>query len=375
MPDTPSLVGRDPAPESDALREFLAHAAMVRDFAQDDLEEQLSEAMTRTACILPVLHLLGYRDIVDIREEVPIRDTKEFLDYELRVDGRAIVIVEAKRLAHPLTLQDGGQCVKYASVRGVRWCLVTNGREWQVFDGRAPDALATKKVAAVSLGNDDGAAQAWSVLSLFSRDSLARAMPLTRLLVDRVVEDDLHRVDSAAVRALQKTVKQRFAEDVSSSAIVDSVRRLFGSAFTGRDQPSEAEPLGPSAISSVNDSPRDSLRHRRAIAEDGAMTAVELSGAGQRAAMSDLQALIDGQLLPPGAILECTASGVSHRGRVRDGKIELDGKLYSPSAAAREVLGGGQVNGWKKWRCDGVLLDDLRQKLWARRHSIGGSAT
>ena len=333
MPDAPPIVDQDPTP--DTLREFLEHAAMVRDYAEDEPEQHLSEASTRTFCILPVIHLLGYGDIVDLREEVPIRDTREFLDYELRVDGRPAVIVEAKPLGHAITLQDGGQCVQYASVCGVRWCLVTNGREWEVFDERAPGALATKKVAAVNLGSDDAAAQAWSVLSLFSRESLARAMPLTRLLVDRVVEDDLHRSDSPAVRALQQTVKQRFAEDVSGSAIVDSVKRLLG-----REPAVTSERVENTRVRYAETSPP-----------------------------SDIQELIAGQLLPPDAVLECTASGVNHTARLRDGRIELEGKLYAtPSGAARAIV-GTQVNGWKRWRFNGVLLADLKEKLRVIRHA------
>jgi hypothetical protein len=312
---------------SDPRQEFLAHAEMVRDYAQD--EPSLTEASTRTACIHPVLVLLGYRDIVDIREEVAIRDTKEFLDYELRVDGRATVIVEAKPLGHQLTTQDGGQCVQYASVRGVRWCLVTNGKQWEVFDAQAPGPLATKKVAAVSLESDDGTERAWSVLSLFSRESLARAMPLTRLLVDRVVEDDLRRPDSAAVAALRGAVQERFAEDVSASAIVDSVARLQGGGSFVPEAPGRTAPPMPTAPPPP----------------------------------SDIQDLIDAHLLPPDAELECTARGKPHRARLREGKIDIDGQLYSPSAAASVVLGGTPVNGWTMWRYKGERLTDLRAKL------------
>jgi hypothetical protein len=335
MSDAPSIVDKARTPEPDALREFLAHAAMVRDYAEDEPEQHLSEASTRTFCILPVLHLLGYGGIVDLREEVRIPDTGKFLDYELRIDGRPVVIVEAKPLGHALTSQDGGQCVEYASVWGVRWCLVTNGLDWEVFDGRAPGALATKKVAAVNVGSDDAAARAWSVLSLFSRQSFARSAPLTRLLVDRVVQDELHRSDSAAVLAIQQTVKQRFVEDVSGPAIVDSVTRLFRPEFAASDPPTEAKPFGRS----------------------------------ESRPPSDIQELIDNRRMPPDAVIECTANGVRHTARLRDGKIELDGKLYSPSAAARAVLKGGAVNGWIKWFYEGESLWDIRARLRDEEHS------
>ena len=51
--------------------------------------------------------------------------TKEFLDYELRVDDKPVMIVEAKAARNPLSERDAAQCVQYASVLGVRWCVIT----------------------------------------------------------------------------------------------------------------------------------------------------------------------------------------------------------------------------------------------------------
>ncbi len=316
---------------SDVPSEFLDHAAMVRDYLQRAPgEPEQTEADTRVLFIDPVLHMLGYRDGIDIRREASIPATKETVDFELRADGQPIVLVEAKRLKHDITSQDTGQCVQYAAVLGVRWCLVTNGRRWQVFDARAHGVLGDKMVADVDLDDDVAAADAWDVLSHFSRDSLSRATPLTRLLVARVVDDDLHRPDSPAVQALRRAVKKRFGEQVSGGSVVDGVQRL--------------------------------VRGRPSIVEETPLPEVE--GARKESGSSDIEELIAAGLLPPDAPLECTVRDVTHAARLHEGRIELEGKVYAtPSAAAASLLGGTAVNGWKTWRYKGERLSDLRERL------------
>ena len=169
--------------------DFREHVARMREY----LSLRLSEADTRAHFIDPILGILGYRAVGDIRREVPVPATKEYLDYELRVAGKPQVIVEAKALRQPITDQHAAQCVQYASILGVRWCLITNGAAWAVYNGHARGPLADKKVAVVHLDGDEQATtEAWSVLSLFSRDALAQAAPLTRLLTDCVVADEMN---------------------------------------------------------------------------------------------------------------------------------------------------------------------------------------
>ncbi len=201
----------------------------------------LSEADTRAHAIDPVLRLLGYNEVSDIRREVPIPATKEFLDYALVIAGQPQVLVEAKALRHVITDQHVGQCVAYAAVLGVEWCLITNGKHWVVCNAHARGALESKKVAEVTLGGDDQqTSAAWKTLSLFARESLMSANPLTELLVDRVVIDELGRGDSAVVAALRKAVRDRFGVNVPPQAVLGAVRRL-----NAKQPVSPVEPVGP----------------------------------------------------------------------------------------------------------------------------------
>ncbi len=109
---------------------------------------------------------------------MPVPATKEAIDYELLVDGKAHAIVEAKAIHHQITTQDAAQAVQYASILGVRWCLITNGLHWALYDAHANIPLAEKRVAEVRLDGDPTmVAHAWTVLSLFSREAVASTSP------------------------------------------------------------------------------------------------------------------------------------------------------------------------------------------------------
>ncbi len=318
-----------------AESEFLEHAAMTRDYASMNL----SEADTRAYLIDPLLAILGYRAIGDIRREVPVAATREFVDYELSAGGQPQAIVEAKAIRHAITDQHVAQCVQYASVLGVRWCLITNGLAWTVYDAHANGPLAAKRVAEVRLDLDAQAAgKAWSVLSLFSHESLSQSPPLTKLLIQRVVADELARPDSSAITALRRAVKERFGESVSAQAVLDAIVETLPAVSPASD---ESEATAPAA----GDAHPPATRSRRV-------------------ARSGLAELIDAGLLPSDAALECTLYGVSHVARVRDGAIELQGQTYAtPSAAASALRQGKASNGWVVWRYQGQLLADLRAKL------------
>ena len=70
---------------------------------------KLTEADTRAFFIDPLVASIGYSGFADVAREVFVKDTKDFLDYVLRVDGQARVAVEAKAIGHDLTDGDAGQ--------------------------------------------------------------------------------------------------------------------------------------------------------------------------------------------------------------------------------------------------------------------------
>ncbi len=317
---------------------------MVGDYAS----MHLSETDTRVHLIDPVLKILGYRGVDDIRREVPVAATREFIDYELRAGGRPVALVEAKAVKHAMTAQHAGQCVQYAAILGVRWCLITNGVAWTIFDAHAKGALADKHVAEVRLdGATDLAAKAWSVLSFFT---LSQSVPLTKLLIDRVIADELSQTDAPAILALRRAVKDRFGENVSGQAVVDGIAEMVRAAIPG---------VGVTDNETLADTkPAPRLDHFQSPTPPRARV--------QKPVGNGLMELVASGLLPPDAELKCTLHGITHLARVRDGQIEFGGATYkTPSAAAAALKGGGRqgVNGWVTWKHEGTLLADLRAKL------------
>ena len=308
----------------------------------------LSEADTRVHLVDPVLRILGYVGVRDIRREVAIPATREFVDYELLIDGQPLALVEAKAVRHSITDQDAGQCVQYASVLGVPWCLITNGAVWQIYYAYAVGPLAAKKVAQVRVdGDDESVAEAWRVLSLIARDSLMQTNPLTRLLVERVVSDELSRADSAAVLALRKAVRDRFREQVPAQAVLEAINR---------------SKLLPRLVGTPAPGPPDGVPPIRRPSRRPPTSSPSQS--------TSLLLLVEADLLPPDATLECRLYGVSHAARLREGRIDLNGKLYdTPSAAAAALRDGKASNGWVIWKYKGELLADIRA-----RHSSASAA-
>jgi hypothetical protein len=297
----------------DTRDEFFSHAERIQPLLSFDL----SEADTRVRLIDPVLRMLGYVEVGDLRREVPIPSSREFIDYELRIDDRPIAIVEAKALRRSITDQDAAQCVQYASILGAPWCLITNGATWQLYYAYAIGALASKKVAQVSLdAGREMLIEAWRVLSLVAKDSLVGSNPLTKLLVERVVIDELSRHDSPTITALRRAVRERFREQVPARTLFEVVDRLLGGHVVDEPKP----PTGHKPVVKVGTT----------------------SGRTE-----SLSRLVEAGILPPDATIEGRFYGVSHVARIRDGQIELEGKLYgSPSAAASALIGGKAVNGW-----------------------------
>lgn len=320
---------------------FLEHAHKAREL----LSTNLNEADTRANLVDPLLQILGYRAVGDVRREVPVPATREFIDYELRADGEAKVIIEAKALRHAITDQHAGQCVQYASVLGVRWCLITNGVTWALYDAHARGPLAEKEVAQVRLDGDElEVARAWSVLSLFARDSVSQPAPLTQLLIDRVVADELQRPDAPAIQALRRAVRSRFSEQVPGQAVLDAIRRLMS------DEPEDL-PIGHQQDPGASAAPAQ--RRQRTSSQ----------GSGS------LAALAQAELLPPDAQIRCKLYGTTYTAQVRDGKIEMQGKLYStPSSAASILRGGKASNGWIIWEYKGEKLALLRERLRQRQN-------
>lgn len=288
----------------------------------------LSEADTKAYLIDPLLQILGY-DFEHVRREVRIPATKEALDYELRVDGNPVAIIEAKAARHSVSDQHAAQCVQYASVLGVRWCLVTNGFTWAIYDAKADGALPEKKVAEVELNDADAA---WAVLSLFSRDAIP-GVSRSGLLIRKAITDALLTPNSAAFGALRKAVGSRLGHRPTPQALLEAVGSIVG----------RPPPVAPPS--------------RRRQEGGGSRPKPGRQSRG-------LMELISAGVLPEDAVLEMVYKGRTFVGRLRGaGQIEVNGTVFTSLSSASGFLCDGKArDGWRDWHYEGESLEHIRQR-------------
>lgn len=107
----------------------------IKEFAQTDMIS--SEANTKKKLVEPLLELLGWdMRSSEVRLEYPVRiGTKpNYVDYALILEGKPVVLVEAKAFNIILTSDHSRQIISYGRVEGVQWVVLTNGKILSIFN-------------------------------------------------------------------------------------------------------------------------------------------------------------------------------------------------------------------------------------------------
>ncbi len=250
---------------------------------------RLSEADTRAEFIDPVLAALGYRSIVDMRREVRIADTNESLDYVLQPDGKRQVAVEAKSIDRAILEKDAAQVVQYCSILGIRWAVVTNAREWRLYDQFDRGQLSAKLVYRVELDrvkseHDQQAdfERLWLLSADAFRDGDGPSHWIESRRMDAVLRAALVDERSQEIRYLRKRL-----EDQGIKTTASEVAAWFGDALSDRHQRApvaESKPVAvqsptpapPSATPTAVPSPNQATEHYLVPASaQGGITAVQ----------------------------------------------------------------------------------------------------
>ena len=166
---------------------------------QDVLAAQIEEIKTRYRLIQPLLKraladspnesqsrllldrilqdVLGYA-LNEIKTEQKIQG--RVADYVLAPGGIDTLVIEAKRLGAPLRDKQIFQATSYAAYAGIRWALLTNVANWQLYRVATEDKVEADLVVALDLRNglDDDSAYR---LMLLSKAGIARCELLEKL--------------------------------------------------------------------------------------------------------------------------------------------------------------------------------------------------
>jgi predicted transport protein len=149
----------------------------------------LKEYPTRTIFIDPLLGALGWdvRDPDSVQLEYPTIDGKA-VDYALKINRKAVFLLEAKQLDDPLEdVKAITQVVGYAANDGIEWCGLTNGVRYKVYKSSEKAAAPEKLLFEVSIDprRSEGIAlhQIAAQLLRLSQESMAQG------ILDKVGEE------------------------------------------------------------------------------------------------------------------------------------------------------------------------------------------
>lgn len=201
-----------------------------------------SEAATRHWVIDPLLRKLGYAFEEIVPEEYD--PSRQKPDYTLLPNDSAHTwFLEAKAWAREL--QDDSElnrAVNYANSAGKRWVVLTNGREWRLYDNYIRDrAPAERIVAAASLHDPEKLERFLSALTKPSVTSgeLERYAVESRLAA--ILEEQLKMPDSAMVEAICSVLRSQFGLAGIQGPIIAA---YFQQWYLSLSKPPLPEPLG-----------------------------------------------------------------------------------------------------------------------------------
>jgi hypothetical protein len=220
----------------------------------------LKEAPTRRIFVEALLQALGW-DVTDPDEvelECPTIDGKS-VDYALKIDGKPVLLVEAKPLNDPLRdVKSVTQVVGYAANANVKWCVLTNGVTYKVYDSYEKAEGPAKLVFEVSIDpeedRDAPVRQTVERLSLLSPDSMAKGVldQIAREAFTMVkIRKALDRIFADPPSTFVRLVRSKVGDDTIKPA---EVRKTLGELW--------ARPPAPATTGSV----RPSVAHRAAEA-------------------------------------------------------------------------------------------------------------
>ena len=349
--------------ESERLRDALIEAQRYL----GELPSPPNEANTCDWIVRPLLLALGY-----LNHEIHAQSgdvANKFPDYTILPSSDHTWYLEAKAWSVGLDSMHVDQALNYAHSNGKRWVVLTNGREWRLYDDRIPGKSADRLVATARLDDSDGLTK---FLRAVSRESI-QAEGVAAYAGEKRVRDFLINAiatpSSAIVQAILKLTRQSIGGvPVTAEAIVDVLNARQTAELPVR-QPSpqpEAPAAPPPSGHAANSGPffirkgvlyaEGEYRNGNFLVRQGARVAVQPVPSYAPAFDSKRKPLAD-------------AGALAHR----DDHVELlkDWEFGSPSGASDFVLGASS-NGWKCWvDSKGKTLDEIIQRSPSEKWRVG----
>jgi predicted type IV restriction endonuclease len=192
----------------------------------------LSEYDTRAEFIDRYLEALGYTEFGDIQRGSPV-ESGNFPDYVLRVNAKAAIAIEAKKLGAPLAGKEAAQVIAYCSNLGARWGGVTDGRYFKLYDapvlGVPPEERQVLSIDLADYKNrDDFEARICPDLELIAKRELESGAGLERRVALEAVRELLTATTSKALKSLRRELDERKNIKLSADEVSELVSDILG---------------------------------------------------------------------------------------------------------------------------------------------------
>ena len=340
-------------------------------------KEAIGEQNTKATLIDPLLSALGWdlQEIDEVRREYRRKPQDNPVDYALFLNRTECLFFEAKSLERDLGDRKWiSQNLSYATVVGVKWCVLTNGDEYRIYNAHAEVDVEEKLFRSVRISDSDPAFLV-ETLVLLSKDKM-RASLLDELwraeFIDRRVRQAMENLfaeeDGGLIRVICKRAESLSASEVRASLKRAKIRMDFPVSVSVPKAGTQALPPPGEEKHSV--SPTRSEAGKKAW-----KTMVILSGAS-------LPALIQAGFIRTPLEMVRDYKGTHFAATVReDGGVIFAGAAYdslsTAAGMARKSVSGTSpdrpypaTNGWTFWQYRDEKTGELRMMYELRKQFL-----
>lgn len=348
-----------------------------------DRKEFIGEQNTKAALIDPLLATLGWdlQEIDEVRREYRRKSRDNPVDYALFLNRTECLLIEAKSLEKDLGDRRWiSQNISYAAVVGVKWCVLTNGDEYRIYNSHAAVDVEEKLFRKIRI-SDGEIKFVIDTLTLLSKEKM-RGSLLDELwkahFIDRKVrlafESLLGEDDTALIRFIRKK-----ADGVTPSEARAALKRakitIDFPVPTAASQPAPPPPVTSPPIT-LPLAPKTASPYSR---RDAGLKARETMAA---MAEGTLRNLITTGLISVPLEIERIYRGVRLTATIQeDGGVSFGGQLYrslstAANMARKSVLGVPEgkpdpsTNGWTFWQFMDPSTGNLRDMSSVRREFL-----
>lgn len=214
-----------------------------------------NEANTKKKIVEPLLEVLGWdllSNEVRLEQVIRVGTTSGHADYALMLEGKTVVLVEAKAFDTDLSSEHSSQIISYGRVEDVRWVVLTNGRVLKIFDAKAGKSEKECLVTEVDLKDAQMRA---NDLGLISRESVLSGeieAATKRLAATKLAIMNLRQKKQEISNEFKRTLVKAAGAEVETRA--ESIaKRLADEAveFFEKESQTPPEPCSPKEVQLV----------------------------------------------------------------------------------------------------------------------------